>query len=68
MKQVEEFVINMAAVELYTFLCEHQTCPISSNSQRALIGILNHCITNYHENIYVVDFRKMGMAAEDSTV
>ena len=67
MEQVEQFVIYMAASELDTFICEHETCPVASKFKSSIIGILNYCKTNYIENIYVVEFKERGTAAQERT-
>ena len=57
-EEVEQFVIYMGAYELYTFIDEHETCPIASECKVTISNILNICINNFDENIYVVDTRK----------
>ena len=58
MAEVEQFVIFVAAYELNTFIDEHETCPIASQSKNMIAFILNICIDEFDENIYVVDTRK----------
>ena len=58
MEEVEQFVIFMAAYELYTFIDEHETCPIASQFKVLIATILDLCIVEFDENIYVVDTRK----------
>jgi len=65
MEEVEQFVIFMAAYELYTFINEHETCPVASKFKDLIGGILNLCIIEFDENIYVVDTRMR--AAQEST-
>ena len=65
MEEVEQFVIFMAAYELYTFIDEHETCPIASQFKVLIATILDLCIVEFNENIYVVDTRKR--AAQESS-
>ena len=65
MEEVEQFVIFMAAYELYTFIDEHDTCPIASQFKVLIATILDLCIVEFNENIYVVDTRKR--AAQESS-
>jgi hypothetical protein len=65
MEEVEQFVIFMAAYELYTFIDEHETCPIASQFKVFIANILDLCILEFNENIYVVDTRKR--AAKESS-
>ena len=58
MEEVEQFVIFMAAYELYTFIDEHETCPIASHYKVFIANLLEICIREFDENIYVVDTRK----------
>ena len=58
MAEVEQFVIFMAAYELNTFIDEHETCPVASQFKYLIAIILNICINEFDENIYVVDTRK----------
>ena len=58
MAEVEQFVIFMGAYELNTFIDEHETCPIASQSKNMIAIILNICIDEFDENIYVDDTRK----------
>jgi hypothetical protein len=67
MEQVEQFITLMAAYELETFIYEHEIYPIASKFQSAVTNILDYYLTNFKENIYVVDFIKRGMAAQEST-
>ena len=67
MEEVEQFVIFMAAYELYTFIDEHETCPIASQFKVLIATILDLCIIEFNENIYVVDTRKKA-AQERSNV
>ena len=59
MKEVEQFVLFMGAYELYTFIDEHETCPIASKWKVTITNILNICINEFNENIYVVDTREL---------
>ena len=58
MKEVEQFVLFMGAYELYTFIDENETCPIASKWKVTITNLLNKCIDEFDENIYVVDTRK----------
>ena len=58
MEEVDQFVIFMATYELYTFIEEHETCPIASKFKVFITNLLNLCINEFDENIYVVDTRK----------
>ena len=58
MEEVEQFVIFMGAYELNTFIDEHETCPIASECKVTITNLLNKCIDEFDENIYVVDTRK----------
>ena len=58
MEEVEQFVVFMAAYELYNFIEEHETCPIASECRVTVSNILNKCMNEFDENIYVVDSRK----------
>ena len=48
----------MGAYELYTFIDEHETCPIASHYKVFIANLLEICIREFYENIYVVDTRK----------
>jgi len=68
MKQVEQFVTFMAAYELETFIDEnYETRVVASKFKSVITLIINYCITNFMDNIYVVDFNKRGTAAQEST-
>jgi hypothetical protein len=67
MEQVEQFVSFMAAIELETFIYEHEDCPVASKFINVITNILQYCITNFMDNIYVVDYNKRVMAACEST-
>jgi hypothetical protein len=66
MEQVEQFVTFIAAYELETFVYEHEMCPIASKFINAITNILQYCITKFMDNVYVVDYNKRGMAAQES--
>jgi hypothetical protein len=66
MEQVDKFITFMAAYELETFNNEHETFPVASKFTNAITNILQYCITNFMDNVYVVDYNKMGMAAQES--
>ena len=55
MDEVEKFVIFMADYELYTFIEKHETCPTASQFKDLIAMILNICINEFDENIYVID-------------
>ena len=57
----------MAAYELYTYIDEHETCPIASKFKVFITNLLNLCINEFDENIYIVDTRKRA-AQERSNV
>jgi hypothetical protein len=57
----------MEAYKLETFIYKHETCPIASKFKSVINVILNYCITNFIENIYVVDFNKKDIVAQEST-
>ena len=59
MEEVEQFVIFMGAYELYTFIDEHETCPIASHYKVFIANLLEICIREFDENIYVVDTRDL---------
>ena len=67
MEEVEQFDIFTAAYELYTFIDEHETCPIASQFKFFIATLLDLCILEFDENIYVVDTRKRA-AQERSNV
>jgi hypothetical protein len=67
MEQVEQFVTFMAACELETFVYEHEDCPVSSKFINAITNILQYCISNFMDNIYVVDYNKRVIVAHEST-
>ena len=48
----------MADCELNTFIDEHETYPIASQFKDLIAIILDLCINEFDENIYVVDTRK----------
>jgi hypothetical protein len=66
-EQVEQFVTFMVACELETFIYEHEDCPIASKFVNTITNILQYCITNFMDNVYVVDNNKRVMAAREST-
>jgi hypothetical protein len=68
MEQVEQFVTFMAACELETFVYEHEDCPVASKFINVIANILQYCITNFMDNVYVVDCNKRVMAARESTI
>jgi hypothetical protein len=43
MKEVEKFVTFMADYELYTFINEHETCPLASKYKILITTILDIC-------------------------
>jgi hypothetical protein len=66
MEQVEQFITFMVAYELETFNYEHESCLVASQFTNAITNILQYFITNFMDNVYVVDYSKMGMAAQES--
>ena len=46
MEEVEQFVVFLAAYELYTFIEEHETCPIASQFKFLLILSLSSAHLN----------------------
>jgi len=68
MEQVEQFVTFMAAYELETFIDKnYETSAVASKFKSAITLIINYCITNFMDNIYVVDFNKRGTSTQEST-
>jgi U3 small nucleolar ribonucleoprotein component len=68
MEQVEQFVVFMAAYELKYFIDEnYETCAMANKSKSGFTLILDDCIINFSDNIYVVDNNKRGTAAREST-
>jgi hypothetical protein len=67
MGQVEQFVTFMAACELETFIYEHEDCLVASKFINAITNILQYCITNFLDNVYIVDYNKRVMADHKST-
>jgi hypothetical protein len=57
----------MAACELETFVYEHEDCPVASKFINVITNILQYCINNFMDNVYVVDYNKRIMAAREST-
>ena len=47
MEEVEQFVIFMGAYELYTFIDEHETCPIASHYKVFIANLLEICIREF---------------------
>jgi hypothetical protein len=66
MKQVAQFVTFMAAYELKTFIYKYETCLVASKFINTITNILEY-LTNFIDNVYVVDYNKRGMAAQEST-
>ena len=58
MEEVEQFVLFMGAYALYTFIDEHETCPIASKCRVTITNLLNICRNEFDENIYVIDTTK----------
>jgi hypothetical protein len=58
----------MAACELETFVYEHEDCPVASKFINAITNILQYCITNFMDNVYVVDYNKRVIAARESII
>jgi hypothetical protein len=56
MEQVEQIATFMASYELETFVFEQGTCPVASKFINAIINILQYCITNFMDNVYVFFF------------
>ena len=68
MKQVDQFVTFIVAYELKRFISENiKTCAIAWKFDMGITLLLNHCISNFSENIYVVDFNEGYIAAQEST-
>ena len=63
MEEVEQFVIFMAAYELDNFINEHETCRIASMFKDMVTPILDLCMDEFDENIYVVDTRRRAAQA-----
>ena len=57
MAEVEQFVV-IAAYELYTFIEEHETCPIASQFNFFVDPLLELCTLEFDENIYVIKTTK----------
>jgi hypothetical protein len=66
MEQVEQFFPFMAACVLETFVYEHEDCLVASKFINATTNILQYCINNFMDNVYVVDYNKRVMAARES--
>jgi hypothetical protein len=67
-KEVEQFVIFMAAYELKTFIDEiYETSGVANKHDSEITLILNYCITNFIDNIYVVDYNERGTTTQEST-
>lgn len=68
MKEVEQFVSFVAVYELKRFISENiETSDIAWKFDMGITLLLNHCIDNFSENIYVVDFNEGHIAAQEST-
>jgi hypothetical protein len=57
----------MASCELETLIYEHEDCPLASKFIIVITNILEYCITNFMDNVYVVEYNKRVMAAREST-
>jgi hypothetical protein len=57
----------MGTYELETFIYEHEDCLVASKFINAITNILQYCITNFIDNVYVVDYNKRVMAIREST-
>ena len=54
----------MAAYELETFIDKnYETSAVASKFKSAITLIINYCITNFMDNIYVVDYNKRDTSA-----
>ena len=65
MEQVEEFVTFKASFELQTFIHENKSCPIANKFEREIDFILEYCIDNFSQNIYVVEYNE---APQESSI
>ena len=59
MEEVEQFVSVMSAFELKTFLDEvYEISGVTHDGAFVVSIILNHCIDDFSDNIYVLDYNK----------
>jgi hypothetical protein len=59
MEDVEQFVSFMTTYELKTFLDEvYENSGATHDCDFNVSTILNHCIEDFSDNIYVVDYNK----------
>jgi hypothetical protein len=57
----------MVACELETFVYEHEDCHVASKFRNAINNILQYCISNFMDNVNVLDYNKRVMAARERT-
>jgi beta-glucanase (GH16 family) len=66
MEEVEQFVCFMAGYELKTFLDEVYESGVTHDCEFDVTIILNHCIDDFSDNIYVVDYNKRVNVSQES--
>ena len=68
MEEVEQFVSSMAAYELKTFLEEvYEISGVTHDCEFEVTIILDHCIDNFSDNIYVLDYNKRNHTTQENT-
>ena len=67
-KLAEQFVAFFGAFEVDSFIDEkYETCVVARKHNCSSSRILKHCIENFRDNAYVVDFYKSALSAQEST-
>jgi hypothetical protein len=68
MEEVQRFVVFMKAFKLKTFIYDNYEISVVANEyKRGITVILFHCITNFSDNIYVVDYNESCATRQKST-
>jgi hypothetical protein len=67
-KQVEQFVIFMAAYEFKTFVDDiYKATGVTNKHDSDVTLILDFCMENFSDNIYVVDYNERNTTTQENT-
>src|SRR4051794_3029907 len=65
-EEVEQFVLFMGASEIESFMSEnYETCVAFHDLKDYVSSILDHCIENFSNNCYIIDYKERLNCAQE---
>src|SRR4051794_156708 len=65
-EEVEQFVLFMGASEIGSFMSEnYETCVACHDLKDYVSSILDHCIENFSNNCYIIDYKERLNCAQE---